>query len=804
MKHWEALGEEARFRKLPLYNMHWDVTDSELSSGQVLGGPFGGLCCILRQNQTNVNQLEISMFSQTGDFIRMFFPSTTQDRGGLAKGGAGFLNESVLQLVTTSGMVSRLDLCTGKEVLLRLGRQINLVACSQGSLLCLSADGFLILLSAFSSSTGPLGGENPLTFSLQDKHLVGIKTMSFYEDKARRIVVVVLATQDGKLTRLELPTSSQSYRFGTAAAAATTTMPAPTTMTTPTTMNQILLDGNIGKITPSPSGRHWALANARGELCIVVDDGLHVALQIDTEAGKACSQLCWCGEDAIAACFPDLGLLIVGPKGDWIKYTFGGGSKGNSAPVCLVAELDCVRVLTKHHQELLQRVPDVIDSAFRLGSTSPCAMLVDASELVQSGDARANETLRALEQDGQLANAVLDCIRAALGQFDVDDQQLLLRAAAHGKVFLGGGSAALRRQCTKAFTKACTGLRILNVIRHGNIGIPMTAWQLEKSGGMCRLALRLSRYGHHFLAVKVVQLSTTWTTARERQSTIAEVSHLWAVQQISSSDSGSGSDPKPLVDKIRRKVTGGFASLAHEAFEQGKPELALSLVELERNLTLHVVSLVQFGELHRALAVVTEQTRDAELRAFVQSKLLTKPASPAALSSPLIERYAAEQTRFLQRGLQGSVTDAVRAALLRSKREGDEEEALGIKRDFGLSDIAFWATKVQVYIAKRQWALLERVAKTRPNRLGAVVHMCLLHGETEQAVKFCGMITADDEERADLLGDCGQFGAAIEYIKFTPRFSGDRAMALLSIKSKLVLNTTLAERDKQVFLNSIM
>lgn len=782
MKHWEALGEEARFRKLPLYNMHWDVTDLELSSGQVLGGPFGGPCCILRQNHADVNQLEISMFSQTGEFIRMFLPSTTQDRGGLAKGGAGFLSESVLQLVTTSGMVSRLDLCTGKEVLLRLGRQISLVVCNQGSLLCLSADGFLMLLS-----TG--GGDTPLTFSLQDKHLVGIKTMSFYEDKARRVVVVVLATQDGKLTRLELATTT------------------PTTATA-ATMKQILLDGNIGKITPSPSGRHWALANARGELCIVVDDGLQVALQIDTEAGRTCSQLCWCGEDAIAACFPDLGLLIVGPKGDWIKYTFGGGSKGNSAPVCLVAELDCVRVLTKHHQELLQRVPDVIDSAFRLGSTSPCAMLVDASELVQAGDARANETLRALEQDGQLANAVLDCIRAALGQFDVDDQQLLLRAAAHGKVFLGGSdSAAKRRQCTKAFTKACTGLRILNVIRHGNIGIPMTAWQLEKSGGMCRLALRLSRYGHHFLAVKVVQLSTTWTTARERQATVAEVSHLWALQQISSpfnGGEGAGGDPKPLVDKIRRKVSGGFAALAHEAFEQGKPELALSLVELERNLTLHVVSLVEFGELHRALAVVTEQTRDAELRAFVQSKLPAKPPAPStAPSSPLIDRYAAEQARFLQRGLQGSVTDAVRAALLRAKREGDEEEALAIKRDFGLSDIAFWATKVQVCIAKRQWLLLERVAKTRINRLGAVVHMCLQHGEVEQAVKFCGMITADDEERADLLADCGQFKAAIQFVQLAPRFSGDRALALLSIKAKLVLNTTLTERDKQVFLSSI-
>jgi hypothetical protein len=64
-------------------------------------------------------------------------------------------------------------------------------------------------------------------------------------------------------------------------------------------------------------------------------------------------------------------LLMVGPYGDFVKYPY-------DEPVVLIPECDGVRVLSNMYMEFLQRVPDSTVSIFKIGSTSPAAMLYDA------------------------------------------------------------------------------------------------------------------------------------------------------------------------------------------------------------------------------------------------------------------------------------------------------------------------------------------------------------------------------------------------------------------------------------------
>jgi vacuolar protein sorting-associated protein 16 len=89
-------------------------------------------------------------------------------------------------------------------------------------------------------------------------------------------------------------------------------------------------------------------------------------------------------------------VLVVGPFGDWIKYSFDG-------VVHLVSEVDGVRIITNDKSLLLQRVPSAFiifhlitnhllsfskmifniaatEEVFRIGSTSPGAVLYDALE----------------------------------------------------------------------------------------------------------------------------------------------------------------------------------------------------------------------------------------------------------------------------------------------------------------------------------------------------------------------------------------------------------------------------------------
>ncbi len=81
-------------------------------------------------------------------------------------------------------------------------------------------------------------------------------------------------------------------------------------------------------------------------------------------------QLVWCGVDSVLLYWEEM-LLMVGPYGDFVKYPY-------DEPVVLIPECDGVRVLSNMYMEFLQRVPDSTVSIFKIGSTSPAAMLYDA------------------------------------------------------------------------------------------------------------------------------------------------------------------------------------------------------------------------------------------------------------------------------------------------------------------------------------------------------------------------------------------------------------------------------------------
>lgn len=81
-------------------------------------------------------------------------------------------------------------------------------------------------------------------------------------------------------------------------------------------------------------------------------------------------QMAWCGMDSVLLYWDDE-LMMVGPLGDPVRYFY-------DEPVILIPECDGVRILSNTSMEFLQRVPDSTVSIFKIGSTSPAALLFDA------------------------------------------------------------------------------------------------------------------------------------------------------------------------------------------------------------------------------------------------------------------------------------------------------------------------------------------------------------------------------------------------------------------------------------------
>ncbi len=250
------------------------------------------------------------------------------------------------------------------------------------------------------------------------------------------------------------------------------------------------------QLAASSNGKFLALFTAGGMLAVTGSDFQTKVLDFDTSTQTPPTQLVWCGEDCVVLHWPGLGVLLVGPYGDWGRIQYPASNH-----LLLFPELDCCRVLTeKGGLQLLRRVLPAIAAVASLGSTDPAAMLVDMVEASVDGDPKADESIRTMAPE-QLTQAVMNCLSAACQEMeDANRQKQLLHAASHGKSFLQDFNSDI-------FVSACREIRVLHTIRnrHGQgADLPLTYTEFEACGAHSLIA-RLTSRRMHLLAFSVSQ-----------------------------------------------------------------------------------------------------------------------------------------------------------------------------------------------------------------------------------------------------------------------------------------------------------
>ena len=411
----------------------------------------------------------------------------------------------------------------------------------------------------------------------------------------------------------------------------------------------------IVRAAVSPNQRFWAVATRNGDVQVLAEDLRTVAMELDSQAKAQPTQLVWMGDDAVAGYWPGRGLLVIGPESDWVNYEFGANA------VLLIGECDGARVFTRATHELLQRVPASVEAAFRIGSFEPAALLLDAAETMAGGDVvRGDEAIRGL--GNELPSAVMQCIKAALSEFDVDKQQLLLRTAATGKAFVYGAPAYERRSLTRSFLRAAAALRVLNVVRHHDVGIPVTHAQVMEAGGYAFLVQRLALRGFHFVALRAVDALSASASPRTRAALEAArrnvVAH-WAVSHVErrpkESDDAlfvalqrvlAGTSPSSTSmgkESSHHRVVSA-ADLACEVALRGRALLAKRLALAETEVSKSVGVLMALGEPDVALRVAAT-ARDRELVAFA-AQAASGPNASAVLRAARDVRGGWENARF--------------------------------------------------------------------------------------------------------------------------------------------------------------
>ena len=253
------------------------------------------------------------------------------------------------------------------------------------------------------------------------------------------------------------------------------------------------LPAPVTSMAIAPNGRFLACFTL-GLLTVVSTSFTTKVLEFDTLADSRPLDMQWCGEDSVLLSWEDC-LLMVGPYGHWLKFKY-------RAPLFLIPEIDCCRIITDRSCELLQRVPGPIALIRQLSADNPSAMLYNTLEMCKVVDVKVDH-VRSKDPPGQacLSAEILHAIQANIAAAAVElttvQQKCYLRAAACGKAFIKVSSAY-----TENFVAAARKLRVLNHLRRRIPALCLTTTQYDRLATSSLMDRLLAR-NYHSLALRV-------------------------------------------------------------------------------------------------------------------------------------------------------------------------------------------------------------------------------------------------------------------------------------------------------------
>ena len=577
-----------------------------------------------------------------------------------------------------------------------------------------------------------------------------------------------------------------------------------------------LQNGPFKHLSVSPNGKFVAVYTEDGKVWVVSIDFQNRLSEYDSRAKTPPREMMWCGNNAVVLAWEDE-IHLVGPNGSAAKHYY-------DSFVHIVPEFDGIKIFTNELCEFMQKVPDESEEIFRLGSTSPASILLDALAQLENKSPKADDNIQLIRPN--LDEAVYSCIHAAGQEYSIHWQKQLLKAASYGKSVLD-----LYNDVDDLVDMTET-LRVLNAVRFFEVGLPLTYEQYVRLTPE-RLVRRLINRQQYLLALKISEYL---------HLPVDKIYVHWARQKVRKSTDDDGNICDEIVQKLKSKRGISFEEIAQAAYEEGRRDLATELLEHEPRAGRQVPLLLNVGEDVRALDKAIE-SGDTDLVFNVLLHLKQKvplatffrtingrPVATALVESSAISQdhellkdlYYQDDRRLdssnilLSEALSASdttsKTDKLKSAariladskdhtlqlrsidetqrLLRYQeafekdlndsyiglsinetlhkliRSGNVKRSQKIQSDFKVPDKTYWWVRLRALVAKRDFRELEELGKTRKSPIGwePFVNELLGAGNAKLAgsvfVPKCTGLSV--EERMDLYVKCGMVSRAGE------------------------------------------
>lgn len=526
--------------------------------------------------------------------------------------------------------------------------------------------------------------------------------------------------------------------------------------------DRMLQRGPFRHTSVSPNGKYVALYTEDSKVWVVSSDFQNKLSEYDSRAKTVPKDMQWCGNSSVVLAWEDE-IHLVGPNGSATKFFYDSW-------VHLLPDGDGIRVLTNDLCEFIQRVPDVSEETFRLGSTSPAAVLLDAVDHLEKKSPKADDLIQMIRPN--LSEAVDTCVKAAGHEYSIHWQKQLLKAASFGK-------SVLDLYNSDDFVEMCETLRVLNAVRFYEIGLPLSYDQYMRLTPE-KLVERLINRHEYQLALKISDYLRLPTD---------RIYVHWASQKVRISNDDEESICRMIVQKLEGKQGVSFEEIARAAYDEGRARLATELLNYEPRAGKQVPLLLDMKEDTIALDKAIE-SGDTDLVfhvLFHLKKQLTlasffRTVTSRPVATALVESSALEQDRELlkdlyyqdDRRLEGSnlliaealeqpstnlridklklagkllqdsrehsfnvkaideaqrllkmqetfekdlgpgyVGLSINETLFRLVRAGHMKRAQKVQSEFKVPEKTYWWVRLRGLVAKRDWNELEEISKTR-------------------------------------------------------------------------------------------
>uniref|UniRef100_A0AAV2MHR4 Vacuolar protein sorting-associated protein 16 homolog n=1 Tax=Knipowitschia caucasica TaxID=637954 RepID=A0AAV2MHR4_KNICA len=557
---WNPLGD-AFYRKSELYQMSWSLKDG-LKDALVGAAPYGGPIAILKEphRRSPSSRPHLEIYSASGNTLSSF----TWKSGTVVHLGWSVCDE--LLCIQDDGTVLIYDLFGTFRRHFSLGPEVSQSQVMEAKVFHSPyGTGVAIVTSS---------GRFTVATNIDDLKLRRLPEVPGLQGPPSCWCVL---TQD-RQTKVLLSNGSELNVLDNTSCIAVT----PPGLTPDS--------GPILQICVSFSYKYLAVFTKSGLVWTGTSDLREKFSEVDTKMHSAPQQMVWCRrpraqQPSVVLMWERL-LVVAGQCSDTIQFPLDQTS-------VLVPELDGVRIICGTHQELLQEVPLVSQEIFKIASMSPGALLLEAHREYEKHSQKADEYLREIKDQRVLTEAVTQCVEASGHEWNCTVQKALLRAASFGKCFLSDFSP-------EVFVSTCRELRVLNAVRDTSVGLPLSHTQFKQM----TVQVLIDRLVHRRLYPLAIEICR-YLKIPEFQG-VSRVLRHWASCKVQQTDLSDEAVARVVCCKVGDSPGVSYSHIAAKAYESGRPELAIQLLEFEARSGEQVPLLLKMKRSHLALSKAVE------------------------------------------------------------------------------------------------------------------------------------------------------------------------------------------------------